>query len=277
VKRLLCLLAILTLAACGTIPQPFKHEGVNSFAVPMAPGGVMVRQAEPTLAGRALAEALVKAFSEDEVPASARDTALPGAWRLETAVSRAGGLATLDFTLLSTDGETKATHTARLLAEDWDSADGAVMAKLANEIVRSVSAPLRDPGGAQAAAAPAQRAKLPSVTIAPLAGLPGDGNTALHTALKRALEANGMLVRAEGGDYLVSGRFNIVPLPGNQDGLEVSWAVKDPAGKELGQAGQQGALPKGRLARPWGALAGDIAMGGAQGVLQIIYADRVKQ
>jgi hypothetical protein len=112
------------------------------------------------------------------------------------------------------------------------------------------------------------------VTMAPLHGLPGDGDKTLTAALKRALERSGLVVKDEGAAYMVEGKVTVAPgLPG-EDTVTVAWILKRVEdGTQLANIGQSGAVPRGRLAGPWGSLARDIAEGGAAGLMEVIRAD----
>ncbi|HLO75329.1 MAG TPA: hypothetical protein VK196_02590, partial [Magnetospirillum sp.] len=58
------------LAACGDLPQPFRHEGApSSLARPKLTRGVTVRPPGEGPEARALADALVRALEDQEVPA----------------------------------------------------------------------------------------------------------------------------------------------------------------------------------------------------------------
>jgi hypothetical protein len=73
---------------------------------------------------------------------------------------------------------------------------------------------------------------------------------------------------------MVEGKVTVAPgLPG-EDTVTVAWVVKRAdGGAELGNIGQSGGVPRGRLSQPWGTLARAIAEGGAAGVVQVVLAD----
>lgn len=267
--RLLPALALLLLvAACGEMPQPFRHEGLNPSVAPPGPRSVMVRAPDDGPSGAGLAGAIVKRLAEQDIPASTR-SATAGSWVLAAEPEGRGATLALRWLLAPPDGEPPASFTQTLPAGVWEKAGAATLNRMADEVVAHFGPALHgvDP---DAPAAPPPR--VPVVRIEPLAGLPGDGNTALAGAMRRILDRMGMrLVEDDAqADFRVQGRISITADAGGQDLLAASWTVISPAGEELGTANQQGPVPKGRLNGVWGSLAGDIAAGGADGVAQIL-------
>lgn len=252
--RATTLLVSLLLAACPEVPQPFRHEGLNPLAVPHAPRGVAIRPIAAPF-GPALADAMVEQFRRAEIPASLREPGT-GAWLVET--STEGPL--LRWTLRSPAGEVASTYERKQPPH----ADGPTVTAMATDAVNRLSGPLR---GEPTAAALDRR---PRVRLVGPAGLPGDGDKALERAMRGALDLAGLAVRDD-AETVVTGRASAVPGAGGVAILDVAWVVSH-GGKELGSAAQRGEVPKIRLDLPWGALARDIAAGGAEGVAEIVRA-----
>jgi hypothetical protein len=258
--------ALILLAGCGEVPQPFRHEGINRLAAPAAPRGVTVRQVEGVPFAPALAEAMTKRLLDADVPATSREAA--GAYLIEGALGAEKGAYAIDWRLKAPDDQVPARFSQKIPVDAWMAADSRLVGALAAEAVTMLSGPLH---GELSAAELAARPR-PTVRLVPPSGLPGDGDQALAAAMRRVLEGSGLVVQGGDGDYIVTGKATLAAGRPGEQALEVAWAVTTSTGAELGVAAQQGAVPKGRLDGAWGPLAEDIAAGGAEGVLQIVRA-----
>ncbi|KIL97280.1 hypothetical protein CCC_00341 [Paramagnetospirillum magnetotacticum MS-1] len=267
-RRFSLLLLVLLVSACGDIPQPFRHEGLNAAVSPPGPRAVVVRPPDDGPSSAALAKAIVKRLTDQEIPASSRSAA-SGAWVLSATPETTVATKRLVWRLITAEGEVPAELAQSLPAAVWDSAGPATIDRLADEVVAKYGAILHD----EPVETPAAPTRAPVVHLEPVGGLPGDGDTALPKALGLALARLGIKLGGKDADLVVRGRITVVPGRAGEEVLDVAWLVFDArTGAELGKAAQQGALPKGRLAGPWGALAGDIAAGGAEGIADIIAA-----
>lgn len=264
------------LAGCGDIPQPFRHEGPpGGLARPKLTRGVVVRAPETDANGQAMAESLVKALEEQEIPAQVHAGPAFG-HVIEGVVHEDGPMLAVRWSLKAPDGTQAATHVEVLPKAVAVKADPVQLKRAAAETARALSLPLADPDArpetANGAAITADSRS--TVQVRPLRGLPGDGDKSLTNALKRALERAGLKVVDASPEYFVEGAVSVAPgLPG-EDTVTVVWTVKRTKdGSPLGNIDQGGAVPKGRLSGPWGLLARDIAEGGATGLVEVVRAD----
>lgn len=271
------LVAALT-AACGDIPQPFRHddEGVPRLARPKMTRGVTIRPPEPTPEGRAQAEALVRALEEQEVPALVSDSQAFG-YVIEGEMRDGAKGPVVRWTLKAPDGTETASADQPALAPPPGREGPILMKRAALPAAAILARPLDDPDAlpTYAAPQPAAEDKRPTASILPLRGLPGDGDKSLTEALKRALGRAGLRVKDGGADYVVEGRISVTPGRPGEDVVGVIWIVRsgDAGNPELGRINQDGAVPRGRLSQGWGTMARDIAEGGAAGVAQVVLAD----
>lgn len=257
-------------AACGDLPQPFRHDGINAAVAPPGPRAVVVRLPDDGASGAALVKAIVRRLADQDIPASTR-SATSGAWVLSAETETTVAAKTLRWRLITPDGDRPAEFPQTLPTALWDKAGPATIDRLADEVVTRYAAALHGESPPGSAAPPPPR--VPVVRLETLAGLPGDGDAALPKALGNALRRLGIKLGGAEAELVVRGRIALVPGGPGQEVLDVTWVVLDAkSGEELGKAAQQGALPKGRLSGPWGALAGDIAAGGAEGIADIIAA-----
>lgn len=260
----------VALSACGQLPQPFKREGApGSLARPRIVRGVSIRPIDGLAHADKLAAAMATAMAERDIPAQVRDTEPPGAFVIDGLASEDGDTIEILWWLRSPDKASPASLSQRVPMARWERGDSAYARQLAREAAAVLAAPLREPELERPVIAAASR---PAVRLVPPKGLPGDGDTSLAKAMRVALERAGVLLRDEGGDYIVSGAVLVAPGPPGEDALDVAWTVKTPDGTQLGVAQQHGNVVKGQLNQPWGGLARDIAAGGAEGVAEIVSA-----
>jgi hypothetical protein len=254
------------LAGCGEIPQPFRHEGPPPALVrPKMGRGIVVR---PVAGPPQLAESVVAALEEREIPAIV--SSAPASGHVIEAVPVADGLT---WSLTAPDGAVLASVRQPTPPAAWDGPDAVRLKRAATEIAAALAAGLSDPDAQpRLDARPVELAR-PRVRIDPIAGLPGDGGPALTESLSRALRSSGIDVVRSGAAYVLRAVASVTPAKGGDDLLAVSWQLKRAVGgAQLAAIDQEGEVPRGRLSQPWGALARDIAEGGASGIIQVVRA-----
>ena len=114
------------------------------------------------------------------------------------------------------------------------------------------------------------------VYIAPLNGLPGDGNTSLYRALVNALEAENVNIVDRLSQATFEVRFDgtVTPLPNGSDLVSLLWevyrnhATKDP--ERLGQIDLANPVTGGITSGPWRGLADAAASGSASGIIELL-------
>lgn len=266
-RRFPLLALALLLTGCGDIPQPFRHEGDNPAMAPQAARGVVVRPLDDSPRSTQLADAIVRSLLEAEIPASTQPV-VPGAWVIGGEIDPTTAAAQLRWTLTRPPGgEVLGKVEQSIPAGAWGRATPKTINLIAAEVVDKLMGPLHGDGPA-ATHIPAG----PAIRLLPLAGLPGNGDTALATAMRTSLRSSGLTVvdgEAE-SDFLLRGQVTVTPGQAGDDVLSVAWTVIARDGRDLGSSAQQGAVPKGRLNGSWGSLAADIAAGGAEGVGEIV-------
>lgn len=261
----------LGLAACGDVPMPFRREGeAASLARPNVVRAVVVQPVEHVAAGRDLALTTVEEFIARDVPARLREAGgrdSPGSWVLDGTASAEGDSVGILWSLKPPGGGHPSRHFS--LSPGWKMAGGdrAEIKRLAKELVAALIGPV-DPGAQSQPPPP----KGPGFVIdLPPARIPGDGATALPKALAAALAVEGFtLVLPAQAEFRIKGRVDVAPGRPGEEMLSVTWTLFGKDGKEIGSVDQQGSLPKGRLAEPWGSLARDIASGSVEGLADML-------
>lgn len=272
-KRPLLLVLCLAMTGCGQIPQPFRHDGtMDGIARPNMTRGVTVRPVESLPDGALLAQSVVKALEHHEIPAAMRTGPAIGA-TLEGRPARQDGANGLEWVMQHPDGTVQTIGFASLPPGAFRAAEPEALRRHGAAIADQVAASFN--ADAQAVAGdPEAPSNRPRIRLAPITGLPGDGDTALPAALSRALDLAGMIPVDSDPDYVLEGRVTITPGRPGEEILAVAWVLKNADGSDLGIISQEGAVPAGSLHLPWGGLARDIAQGGAAGISEAL--DSVK-
>jgi hypothetical protein len=264
--RLGLVVALAMLAACGDVPQPFRHEGPTVDLVrPKLTRGVTIR---PVLALPEMGDALVKAFERREIPAS-----LGGDPALGPVITADRSPTGLVWTMLEADGSEITAFHQTLAPSVWGGADVSRLRQAADMAAEQLAAKLSDPD-AQAKLPPQAAAIVrPKVKVTEVAGLPGDGSSILPQAMRLSLGRAGLDVVEQGQGYDIRGVVAVTPAPSGMDMLSVSWQVVRAAdGARLAAIDQSGEVPKGKLSGTWRGLAGDIAEAAIDGILQVVRA-----
>ena len=113
-------------------------------------------------------------------------------------------------------------------------------------------------------------AVVPSVT-----GAPGDGNSALASALQGELSRQGVAVTEQTASaYRVEGKVIVGAAKEGKQAIQIDWRVKDPQGKALGTVSQKNEIPEGSLDGSWGKTADAAAAAAAQGIVKLLPQQR---
>jgi len=101
------------------------------------------------------------------------------------------------------------------------------------------------------------------VSVTWVAGAPGDGATALTSAIEQELVSRGVELcgRVTVGAYRVQGLVLLGLARNGQQSLHVEWTLADSSGKKLGNVEQYNEVPEGPLDGVWGIVARHAARG----------------
>jgi hypothetical protein len=103
-------------------------------------------------------------------------------------------------------------------------------------------------------------------------GAPGDGQTALTSAIQRELSKNGLRLATipDARSYKIEGKVALGQSRDGKQPIQIDWNVLDPSGKKLGTVSQKNEVPQGSLDGAWGKTADAAAAAAAQGIIKLI-------
>jgi hypothetical protein len=277
--RLIALAIILTLAGCGDFPRPFMgNPGATArrLAVPPpprllvpAPGDALLTDA----ASKQFADDLATALQNAEVPA-VTDSPRTDDWRLVVhAVSRGATIVPV-YTVVDPRGADQGKTEGPPVPEaDWSAATAATLTKTATASAPGIATLLTHIEAALMQADPNSLIyRAAHVMVAAVTGAPGDGDFSLTRAMRDKLSNLGPLVQdtPEGADFVLRGQVKMVPIPGNQERVEIQWLLFDAQQHDLGRIIQLNEIPAGSLNGFWGDVAVVVAQEAAAGVETVI-------
>ena len=107
-----------------------------------------------------------------------------------------------------------------------------------------------------------------------VSGAPGDGDTALATAMKRILTASGVPFAPEmtPDAYILAGAVEMKTADAAQEQVTIDWTLFAPDGEEIGTVTVENLVPAGSLDGRWGPIADAASAGSAEGMIQLINA-----
>jgi len=271
-----CILA-LVLAACQPLPQPFAADRPPAALIAV-PDNFDVAVGHIDGDPRATADKLPKAVAQELVKhniTASDETASKGSYRLNGRIEdRLDGpgqsVVTVYWRLRDPSGNIVNQRSDRLAAptHDWNDGDDARVTQLAAASAAGFAALMTDPTPKEAAGGGRIR-----VAVRKVAGAPGDGDNSLATSLTAILKHQDIeLVDAANGkpDVDVDCDVKLDPVQGNKQHVKIVWHVDRASGGEIGQVAQENDIPHGQLNGAWGDVAYSVAMGAADGIMQLV-------
>lgn len=280
-RLLMCLslLALLGLAACGDLPEPFLgNPGANArrLAEPPTPRLAVPPPAEALLsdgASRSFADNLASALQATEVPAFAR-SAQKTDWQLVARAETRGNTVVPIYVVRDPQGALEGTaEGSPVSAAAWADGRPETLRDAAADAATKVSGLL---GGIRTAREKADPNSLynrsAKVMVGDVTGAPGDGNQSLTRQMRTRLALLGPVVQTTtiGADFIVQGVVKAVPIKGRQQRVEIQWLVKAANGEERGRVVQLNEIPTGSLDKYWGDVAVVVAAEASNGVNDVI-------
>jgi hypothetical protein len=269
------LLLVLLLSSCGDLPEPFiGNPGPQGRVLSQPPTPRLVVPAPTNAllsdeASKQYANALAAGLQDEEVPAVA-EPAHNSDWRLVATAETRGNLIVPLFSVVDPRGQDKGNaEGSPVETQAWATASADTLDKAAADAAPKVSALLTN---IQHADPNSLYNRVAKVEVSDVTGAPGDGNASLTKQMRTHLAALGPLVQDTdaGADFIVQGNVRLVPIPGNQQRVEIQWVVKTPGGDERGKVVQLNEIPAGSLDHYWADVAVVVATEAAGGVNDVI-------
>lgn len=280
------LLLLLLLAGCGPLPRPFEPEDktANPLLAPIEGQTLMVlpiQGAAPELPDGGAA-AIAEALASTGLPAHAGPRTAQSRLLLGTATVTPLGdgeeRIILQWEVYAPGGSQLWTYRQQtdLPAGQWQAGDPDALRYVGLKASPIVEQAARGPELVAAIPELPQSSggeRLP-VLVTGLAGAPGDGGRSVPRALRSVLTQRGFLVleKAKPEGFVIEGGMTSEAISGNQEKVVLTWRVLDATdGSFIGQIEQANVIPMGTLDGPWGDIAAVIAVGTADGVLQLLH------
>lgn len=259
--RIVIIMAAALLAACGELPQPFRHVEANPLLTVGTRAGVVVQPVAAVPEPQALADDLVTALHQADVLAYTGG-GNAGSWLIEGSSNGDGPERLLTWRIWDAEKRLVANHTQPVAASALSMPAG--RQRIAVEAAPKLAALL-----AGQPLEPAAKPPAPTVAVQAVKGAPGDGNAELTRAMARALRAAGYKTAEKGWQASVAAEVRLAKGE-RQDHVEIDWRILDPAGKELGHVHQANDIPRGQLDDRWGRLADLVAQAAAPGLNEVL-------
>ncbi len=268
--------ASLFLAACGTLPQPFSHDGkvTNPLAAAGQRAGINVVPVAGTRHGAALAARLAEAFRKEDLAAYSQAKPAAGytiVGKAETgAVVDGTNLRVLfDWQILDPRGRPGGIFHQRATVDRkaWKQGSPALLRSLAGKAVAGLAPLISGPR-----AEPTAKQRL--VTIFDVDGAPGDGRISLRRSLAFELRKLGFRVAESGiqgaNPVVLMGEVRVGPAKAGSQRVDITWSVLAGDGRVLGNVTQTNQVKAGSLTRFWGVTAALVAREAAPGIKDLI-------
>ena len=276
----LCLIALLSLAACGDLPQPFLGRpgaAAERLAQPPPSRLAVLSPTEsllPAAAAETWAMAVADALRTEEVPATADVRHRRSDWSLVLSAEVRGAEVVPSYAVQNPSGEPQGfSEGAPVSTAAWAGGDPAVLKAAAAQAAPGIASLLSRIEAARRQSDPNSLLNRPArVYFTGVTGAPGDGNSSLPAQMRTRLGALGLVIQdaAGGADFSLAGQVQTAPGAKGTMRIELQWIVTDSRGAERGRIVQLNEVPPGTLDRYWGDVAVVVADEAAGGVRDVV-------
>ncbi len=276
----LWLAALLALAGCGDLPQPFLgHPGATAERLAQPPPSRLAvlppeQSLLPDAGANAWAGAVADALRTEEVPATTASTRHGSDWRLVLSAEVRGAEVVPSYAVQNPSGEPQGvSEGAPVSAAAWAGGDPAVLKAAAVQAAPGIASLLSQIEAARRQSDPNSLLNRPArIYFTGVTGAPGDGNSSLPLQMRTKLGAMGLVIQdaANGADFSLAGQVQTASGAKGTMRIELQWIVSDSKGEERGRIVQLNEVPPGTLDRYWGDVAVAVAQEAAGGVRDVV-------
>ncbi len=285
--KYLLLLLPLTLAACGTLPQPFYGNPGSPEAAKLSlpPAPVLMLPTPKTAllddkSAALYAHDLAAQLAEHDVPSVAAPSA-KGNWQLGISASLNGAKIVPAYVITGPDGKIYGHQTgAPVPAAGWSNGDAATLQTAANADAPTLTALMTTINAQIQQSNPdSLENRVPKVFMGTVTGAPGDGDTSLPLNIERNLPGPNLELAktAAQADFTVIGKIKTTPGPQGQIQVELDWVVRDSNNRIVGQVTQIHDLNPTDINPYWGDVAAAAGSEAAQGITTVVQNEILKK
>ncbi len=273
VRKFLLLVSLaFVVSGCGDVPRPFQGDGVyiqpeilhlpDSVGVFITPPEKMEKQTAIEFARE-----ISVSLQSVNIPASVNyknvgSYTLKGRVRPKTRRMEEGVTDRLFWTLYEENGDIAGKFGSNITASEMP------LRTAAHSVAAEIAILLQDPDSTVTPSKPDAY----KFFVAPVTGAPGNGNAALTKGLLSELNSRGASTARRVGDanIVVQCQFTITKPNKGKQRVKIVWIVGEDKDREIGRITQNNIIPAGSLDGDWGATAQAIAVGGVNGIAQIL-------
>ena len=283
IRWLAVVVCIVSLAACGQVPQPFSNASrviadspfldtptaVGIAILPVtgvpAPLNAQISQAmsekfesldipaEPVAENRGLGFSLQGEIENSETVGT--DMTVHIVWRLK---SRRGAIAA-DYRQI-----------AKVPVAAWQNGDRGTAVLVAGEAASKLTHIMAGDAPVEAVPTPLARPKLASFSLKPTEGAPGDGRESLQLAVTQVLLENTARRDELSPDVILTCTVTTTPFNDTLQRVAIVWHATNRKGDDLGNVKLENTIPAGSLDGTWGPTAFVIANAAGNDLLQLL-------
>ena len=276
------LLALLALAGCGDLPQPFLgRPGATAERLAQPPPSRLSvpspqQSLLPDAGADAWAGAVAEALLAEEVPAVAGRPRRGSDWTLLLTAEVRDREVVPSYAVRNPAGVSQGfSEGAPVPMNAWAGGDPAILKSAAAQAAPGIVSLLNRIEAARRQSDPTSLQNRPArIYFSGVTGAPGDGNRSLPVQMRTKLTGFGLVVQdvAKDADFSLAGQVQTAPGAKGTMRIELQWIVQDDKGAERGRIVQLNEVPPGTLDRFWGDVAVVVAAEAAGGVRDVVLA-----
>ena len=271
--------AVLLLCACQPLPHPFAGD-VPKPGAPIltlrdtASVAIAPLAGAPRATAAKLGPAMAEALQKHDIAASDRTASLDSyhlTGRIQE-MAPAGGKTALvaSWRLSDPSGKLVGERAQRVEAAqgDWQAGDKDAVTRLAAAGAQEIAALMEDKAPVEAEQG--GRARL---LIRGIEGAPGDGGTALETAIATLLKRQDLAIVSDPqakADLVLDAVVKVAAPKAGKQNVKIVWRVRRADGSEIGTVGQENDVPAGLLDGAWGDVAYVVAASAQDGIMALV-------